>query len=225
VSEPSTDTSVPRQVVVASHGMGDTAATWDAVVAGLEPVVDVRRWSLRGHGDRPWVGPGDYHVSDASADLAAEVDAASAASGTPVVLLGHSLGGYLSIIHALRRPDQVAGLVLVATGPGFRSTQRRNQWNEYALSVGERAGFARAVAAVAMQHDSFVMDHLVDLADIPLVHLVGERDTRFHAGAAHIHSTLPCSTLVEVPGAGHHPQRSHPDAVTMAVVDLLRSVG
>jgi outer membrane protein TolC len=37
--------------------------------------------------------------------LSAEVDAAVAASGIPVVLLGHSLGGYLSLIHALRRPD------------------------------------------------------------------------------------------------------------------------
>jgi pimeloyl-ACP methyl ester carboxylesterase len=76
-----------------------------------------------------------------------------------------------------------------------------------------------------MQHDSFVMDHLSDLADVSLTHLVGERDVRFHAGAAHIHATLPHSTLVEVPGAGHHPQRSHPDAVTMAVVDLIRSLG
>jgi pimeloyl-ACP methyl ester carboxylesterase len=224
VSEPSIDTSVPRRIVVASHGMGDTAATWDAVVPGLSPHAVVRRWSLRGHGDRPWNDPGDYLVSDASADLAAEVDAAVAASGMPVVLLGHSLGGYLSLIHALRCPDQVAGLVLVATGPGFRSAERRTQWNEYALSVGERAGFPRAVAAVAMQHDSFVMDHLADLAGLPLVHLVGERDTRFHAGAAHIHATLPHSTLIEVPGAGHHPQRSHPDAVTLAVVDLVRSL-
>lgn len=205
--------------------MGDTAATWDAVVPGLASVADVRPWTLRGHGDRPWHGPGDYLVADASADLTTEVDAAVAASGMPVVLLGHSLGGYLSLIHALRRPDQVAGLVLVATGPGFRSAERREQWNQYALSVGERAGFPRAVAAVAMQHDSFVMDHLADLGDTPLVHLVGERDVRFHAGAAHISATLPHSSLIEVPGAGHHPQRTHPDAVTMAVVDLVRSLG
>jgi pimeloyl-ACP methyl ester carboxylesterase len=224
VSEPSIDTSVPRRIVVASHGMGDTAATWDAVVPGLTPLAEVRRWSLCGHGDQPWDGQGDYLVDDASADLTTEVDAAVATSGMPVVLLGHSLGGYLSLIHALRHPDKVAGLVLVATGPGFRSAERRTQWNEYALSVGERAGFPRAIAAVAMQQDSFVMDHLADLAGVPLVHLVGEHDTRFHAGAAHISAALPHSSLIEVPGAGHHPQRTHPDAVTMAVVDLLRSL-
>ena len=204
--------------------MGDTAATWDAVVPGLSAWADVRRWSLRGHGDRAWDGPGDYLVADASADLAAEVSAAVATADMPVVLLGHSLGGYLSLIHALRRRDQVAGLVLVATGPGFRSAERREQWNEYALSVGERAGYPRSVAAVAVQHDSFVMDHLSELADLPIAHLVGERDTRFHAGAAHISATLPHSSLIEVPGAGHHPQRTHPDAVTMAVGDLLGSL-
>jgi pimeloyl-ACP methyl ester carboxylesterase len=225
VSDPNTDLRVPRRAGVASHGMGDTSTTWDAVVPGLASVADVRRWSLRGHGERPWIGPGDYLVADASADLTTEVDAAVAASGMPVVLLGHSLGGYLSLIHALHRPDQVVGLVLVATGPGFRSAERRTQWNDYALSVGERAGFPRAVAAVAMQHDSFVMDHLSDLADVSLTHLVGERDVRFHAGAAHIRAALPHSTLIEIPGAGHHPQRSHPVAVTTAVVDLLRSLG
>lgn len=225
MSEPINDLRVPRRVVVASHGMGDTAATWVAVVPGLDAHADVRRWELRGHGDRPWDGPGDYLVGAASADLAAEVDAAVSASGRPIVLLGHSLGGYLSLIHALRRPDQVAGLVLVATGPGFRNSERRAQWNEYALSVGERAGYPRSVAAVAMQHDSFVLDSLASLDEVPLVHLVGERDTRFHAGAAHIHATLPHSTLIQVPGAGHHLQRSHPDAVVRAVVDLLPSLG
>ena len=36
------------------------------------------------------------------------------------MLVGHSLGGYLSLAHTLDHPDDVAALVLIATGPGFR---------------------------------------------------------------------------------------------------------
>lgn len=215
------DQRVPRRVVVASHGMGDTAATWDAVVSALGPDVDVRRWTLRGHGNRPWDGPGDYSVDAAAADLADEVAHAVTASGRPIVLLGHSLGGYLSLIHALRRPQDVAAIVLVATGPGFRKPAARSAWNDYALEVGRRAGFPDAVAAVATQHDSFVMDRLADLVAVPLTHLVGERDTRFHAGAAYIHRVLPASRLIEVPTAGHHPQRSHATIVADAIAGHL----
>ena len=49
--------------------------------------------------------------------------------GRPAILVGHSLGGYLSLAQAILEPGSVSGLVLVAAGPGFRSDKSRDQWN------------------------------------------------------------------------------------------------
>ncbi|MGR3503471.1 alpha/beta fold hydrolase [Pseudaestuariivita sp.] len=39
--------------------------------------------------------------------------------GTPVHLMGQSIGGMIALDHALRRPEQIASLVLVTTTPRF----------------------------------------------------------------------------------------------------------
>jgi pimeloyl-ACP methyl ester carboxylesterase len=86
-------------VFVSGHGRplvvvpGTTSdhTTWRFVVPLLEPHVCVHAVDRRGRG-----GSGDtpeYSLSLEYADVAAVVDAAAAASGGPVDLLGHSYGG------------------------------------------------------------------------------------------------------------------------------------
>ena len=45
---------------------------------------------------------------------------------------GHSLGGYLSLAFHLAHPERVAALVLIDTGPGYRSDDGRQKWNRMA---------------------------------------------------------------------------------------------
>ena len=74
-----------------------------------------------------------------------------------------------------------------------------------------------AAAGLGRQEDSWVIDHVGEL-DPPLLVVVGERDTRFHAGADFLARAVPGSTLHRVAGAGHHPQRTHADEVAAAVL-------
>ena len=79
---------------------------------------------------------------------------------TPVVLMGHSFGGYLSLRYALAHPDLVAGLVLVSTGPGYRSDDKRAEWNRYLERAAAKMDIAPGVEEVARQYDSTVIDGL-----------------------------------------------------------------
>jgi pimeloyl-ACP methyl ester carboxylesterase len=49
-----------------------------------------------------------------------------------------SPGGFLSLAFTLERPERVAGLVLCDTGPGFRSDQARQRWNDRAFATAAR---------------------------------------------------------------------------------------
>ena len=63
------------------------------------------------------------------------------------VVLGHSLGGYLSLELAIAHPERTAALVLVDTGPGYRNDAARDGWNEMAERYAARPRRARASTA------------------------------------------------------------------------------
>jgi pimeloyl-ACP methyl ester carboxylesterase len=77
--------------LVVVPGTTSDHTTWRLVVPLLEPHVAVHAVDRRGRGDS-----GDsehYAIGTEYADVAAVVDAAAAATGAPVDLLGHSFGG------------------------------------------------------------------------------------------------------------------------------------
>ncbi len=84
-------TSGQGRPLVAVHGTTSDHTTWRLVLPLLEPHVAVHAVDRRGRagsGDGP-----DYSLAMEYADVAAVVDAAAAAAGSPVDLLGHSYGG------------------------------------------------------------------------------------------------------------------------------------
>lgn len=204
--------------VVLTHGFADDCRTWDAQLPALAGH-RVCRWDLPGHGGSA------TGSAPATRDTALDwLDAAiAAAGGGPAVLAGHSLGGYLSLCHAVRDPAAVAGLVLVSTGPGFRDPVKRERWNSFLASYADRHGIDPNVLGVAEQPDSLVLDGL-DAIEIPTVVIVGGQDGRYHAGSRAIAATVRRGQLVLVDGAGHFPHRSHPDEANRHLVALLASL-
>lgn len=204
--------------VVLTHGFADDSSTFDAQLTALTDR-RVCRWDLPGHG-RSSVGATSSSRDGALAWLDAAIDAAG---DHPSVLVGHSLGGYLSLCRAVLAPTAVAGLVLIATGPGFRDPAKREGWNDFLGAYADRHGIDPAVRGIAAQPDSLVLDGLAGVT-VPVLVIVGGRDEHYHAGSRVIVEAVPSGRLVVVEGAGHFPHRTHADEVNRHLVEHLVTV-
>lgn len=97
---------VPRIVHV--HGLGARWQVFKPVMAGLQEHTQLAP-DLRGHG-LSGRAAGDYSVEAMAGDL---IDLLEAHCPEPVVLSGHSLGGWVAMAAASRRPELIDGLVVI----------------------------------------------------------------------------------------------------------------
>jgi pimeloyl-ACP methyl ester carboxylesterase len=100
------------------HGSRLSRAQWAPQLPLLSPYVDAVAVDLPGHGSRA----GEAFTLDRCAEVVHDAVTA-VADGTPVVVVGHSLGGYVALVHAARHSDDLAGVVLAGcsadpVGPG-----------------------------------------------------------------------------------------------------------
>lgn len=198
--------------VVATTGWANDRRVWSPMVDDLAANHSVTTWDLRGHGDSEAPAPGEYTRAHALGDLTAVLDHA----GRPAVLMGHSLGGYLSLAHAVDHPDEVAGLVLVATGPGFRKAEAREQWNASVRASMEKLDLPVGTDELSMHTDAHVIDHLADI-EVPVLVLLGEHDARFAASASLFERDLNVRETVIVPDMGHMVHVKAPTECAAAV--------
>lgn len=202
--------------VVFTHGFGRTGDTWAPQVEALAGDHHVVTWDLRGHG-RSDAPAGLYTREDALADLGSVVDLAMADGGGPVLLVGHSLGGYLSLAYTLGRPETVRGLALLSTGPGFRNPASMEKFNRGVARIGAAAGVPENAWEVATHRDSMVIDRLAEITR-PLLMMCGAGDRPMYTtGAKVVSERVGDGRLVEIAGAGHEPHVDRPDEVIAAL--------
>ena len=101
------------------HGIGSASASWDAQLAWAQDRSDVGvlAWDAPGYGASTPVGPLKPQASDYAARLWAWLDALSC--GSPVVLVGHSLGALIAASAAQAQPERVARLLLLSPARGY----------------------------------------------------------------------------------------------------------
>jgi pimeloyl-ACP methyl ester carboxylesterase len=98
------------QPMVLVHGLGGSALNWMDAAPLLARFARVWAVDLLGHGRTPSTGRSSS-VDDNATLLLRFV---KAVAGGPALLVGNSMGGYLSMRAASERPDLVRGLVLVS---------------------------------------------------------------------------------------------------------------
>jgi pimeloyl-ACP methyl ester carboxylesterase len=113
--------------ILCVHGLTANCRCWDVMAAGLAPTHSILAMDLRGRGlsDKPATGYSlQHHIRDIYC-LMDDLDLEQ------VVLMGHSLGAFISIAFAARYPERCEKLILM-DGGGQLS---QDQWGKIALAI------------------------------------------------------------------------------------------
>lgn len=125
------------------HGWGANGALWRSWIEAHFADYRVTLVDLPGHGQSPQLNVADEQVLDAWLEAIVAVMPESS------IIVGWSLGGLLAQALALRYPERVRGLVLMATSPCF--VQREDWLPALATSL-----FARYLTEVMQQTQSLL---------------------------------------------------------------------
>ena len=101
-----------RRPMLCLHGGAAHGHWFDFVASGFTADHHVRALELRGHGDSAWADPPAYSYADYAGDVAKVVEKLDLRD---FVLIGHSMGGMVSLVYAATHPGRVARLVIVDT--------------------------------------------------------------------------------------------------------------
>jgi pimeloyl-ACP methyl ester carboxylesterase len=130
--------------LVCLHGLGGSASNFGVVGPRLARYARVLVVDLLGHGGT------HADLADASGAVAANLRMVARfcdeVAGGRVVLLGHSLGGVLALLHAMDRPDQVERLVLLDPPVPTRSRRARDPRLTARMLLLRAPGVRRVVA-------------------------------------------------------------------------------
>jgi pimeloyl-ACP methyl ester carboxylesterase len=223
-------TALPMVVLQAGHG--DGARSWQPVWQRIAEQHAVIAFDRPGYGGRAGAhGPRDpCTIADEQHALLQQLGVK-----TPVVLVGHSLGGRYQWVHAALYPADVAALVLIE--PTHPEHWRRLQAETPAMAgvvKVARLGFNTTMAAEFDAQDDCLRERLgpaerAAARRIPARLLARQDYQGLERGAfetMHRRSMRDWLQLVDAPrvdavaGSGHYIHRDRPEAVLAAIDEM-----
>lgn len=159
------DSGVGEKCVVLLHGYLESMYVWDDFTPLLTPSVRVITVDIPGHGISEVKG--EIHTMEMVADVLYEM--LKTLEIEKVTMVGHSMGGYVSLAFCARYPEQLEGLVLLSSSP-FPDTElkRENRRREIALvRAGKKDALARVApeAGFAPQNRQRLKSYIDDLVE------------------------------------------------------------
>jgi pimeloyl-ACP methyl ester carboxylesterase len=228
--------------VLLTHGYSSSSHMWAGQTAPFSKDHQLVVWDMRGHGKSDY--PADqaaYSEAETVADMAAILDAVGAKTA---VIGGLSLGGYMSLAFHLAHPERTRALLIIDTGPGYKSDEPRAAWNVTANRRADRLeqdglpppgtggaetrtaphrnaeGLAKAARGMLTQHDARVISSLPEIK-VPSLVVVGANDTPYLAASDYMAAKIPAARKVVIPDAGHSSNIDQPEAFNAAVLGFL----
>ena len=122
------------------HGGRDHARNWDLVAESLAEHYCLYAPDLRGHGDSDWSTGGQYSMPDYVLDIAALADVIDR---DPLTLVGHSLGGGITLQYAGVYPKRVEKVVSIEglgppVGEPRSAPTRMREWIDHMRNMEKR---------------------------------------------------------------------------------------
>jgi pimeloyl-ACP methyl ester carboxylesterase len=230
------------------HYWGGSARTWHRVIHELGDhartiALDQRGWGQSAAFD------GRYDLAAMADDVA---DVVESLGLQRYVLIGHSMGGKVAQLYALRQPSGLAGLVLVAPAPPTPMQVPAEIRAAMLDSYQTRQGALEALKILTYQpldepeREALIADTLGGTADakrfwtehgmiaelatdlrqiaVPAIVLAGDQDRVERAETLrHIYArALPHAEFRVMPGVGHLSPLEAPGEIARACLDVLR---
>ena len=159
-------------LVVFESGLGDDHTIWNSSNIALKAAdtIDVVTYDRANRG-QSGNGPVPRDVARLQSELGSVID--SFANGRKVVLIGHSLGGFMIRAWAVNNPTKVAGMLFIDPShekAGLDSAQNQQaedymygQWSSYGTNFGA------ALESREWVEDNMYMTTLGNLPDVPVI--------------------------------------------------------
>lgn len=222
--------------MVLLHGAGDQAGAWSEIVGGLVDEYHLVIPDLPGHWKSdPRDGP--LGVGEVLDGLVALLE--TRCSDEPVILVGNSLGGWISLLYATQSPERVDSIIAINAGgllvedpavnlfPADRKEAKETMQGLMGPHSAPIPGFvlddivrharvgpAGRLAQTADTMGEFLLDGRLSEIMVPVDLVWGDADRLLSMDyARQMLEELPRARLHRVENCGHVPHRECPDQV------------
>lgn len=236
--------------VIFTHGYAGTTKSWEGQVAVLSKKYRFITCDMRGHGqtDAP------DSLSEYTLDIVIEdiYQLLRYLRIQKAIVGGLSLGGYLTLHFYNQHPDMTAAIILMDTGPGYRTPEKAKDWNQRnidrarVLETQGMKGFMESEYSrddyyttpdVMIKHNPKGLANIsrgvminpwgVDILPnikVPALIICGDRDTAFLSATDYMAQKIPKAKKVIINNAGHGVNIDQPQVFESTVLDFLDSL-